>query len=301
MTVIHADFKSSKNLHSCIVPGSCSNASNYANASASANAPKCPIDAIGLIKNGVTTEGKLKKEYPKEFNSWRSRRFFAKKHNIPFFNNWDVFSVFLTYVGLCPSEGFTIDRIKHELGYVPDNIRWSSKQEQSENRDIVIWLEYEGKRLTLTAWAMRTRQKPNTLLRRHKAGWDTQGIITGVRPSFIPIQYRIPTDSPWPHAYAKQWESKYRASVNPATTTRIQYLLASIKEALKGVSSEQSYLLNAHYPNDPDVDYAIPIDVQERMQTLDNKRLLYQSFRTHANSWIKGRDKFLNNPVDWLN
>ena len=178
MTVIHADFKSSKNLHTCIVPGSCSNASNYANANA--NAPKCPIDAVNLIKSGLTTEAKLKKEYPKEFNSWRSRRFFAKKHNIPFFNNWDVFSVFLTYIGLCPSEGFTIDRIKHELGYVPDNIRWSSKQEQSENRDIVIWLEYEGKRLTLTAWAMRTRQKPNTLLRRHKAGWDTQGIIRGL-------------------------------------------------------------------------------------------------------------------------
>ncbi len=298
MGVIYHNFKSGK-FAECAE--STSNVDKYSTDSANditSIGVKKHINAIGIVATGVITEAKLKQLYPKEFNSWRSRRLYAKQNNIPFFNDWNVFSVFLDYIGLCPGDGFTIDRIKHELGYVPSNVRWSNKQEQSENRDNVIWLEYEGKRLTLTAWALKTGQNKSTLFKRHKAGWDVRGIITGIKPDFIPTQFRVPKDSPWPNAYRGKWEAKYRYS--ETTMPRIQFLVIKIREALRAISNEQSFLIEAYYPPDSDIDYEIPIKVQQRMQNLESKRMLYLSFREHAIRWLKKRDYFVNQPIDWI-
>lgn len=119
---------------------------------------KKSIDAIVLVASGIESEASLKKRYQQEYNSWRNRRLWAKKNKIPFHPDWNVFSVFLEYVGLAPTKEHTLDRIVNKLGYVPNNIRWATKQAQSENRDNIIWLEYEGKKHTLTEWARKTGQ-----------------------------------------------------------------------------------------------------------------------------------------------
>ncbi len=259
---------------------------------------KKSVNAIELVASGIESEASLKKKYQQEYNSWRSRRQWAKQHNTPFHPDWNVFSVFLEYVGLAPTKDYTIDRIKNELGYVPNNIRWANKQLQAENRDNVIWLEYEGKKHTLTEWASKTGQNKSTLFKRHKAGWDVKGIITGIRPDFIPTQFRVPKDSPWPNAYRGKWEAKYRYS--ETTMPRIRFLVIKIREALRAISNEQSFLIEAYYPYDPDIDYETPIKVQQRMQNLESKRMLYLSFREHAISWLKKRDYFVRQPVDWI-
>jgi hypothetical protein len=45
---------------------------------------------------------------------------------------WTDFEVFLDDVGECPP-GLTIDRIKNELPYGPDNVRWATHAEQAQN------------------------------------------------------------------------------------------------------------------------------------------------------------------------
>ena len=256
---------------------------------------KKPINAIELVASGVESEASLKKKYQQEYNSWRSRRLWAKQHNIPFHPDWNVFSVFLEYVGLAPTKEHTIDRIVNKLGYVPNNIRWASKQTQSENRDNVIWLEYGGKKKTLTAWAKDTYQNKSTLLKRHKAGWDTKGIITGVKPDFILPEFRIPRDHPWPEAFKRQWETKYRDSKTPKL--RINFLTSEIDRVLKDISTQESFLFDSYYPDDPDIDYETPIEITERLKKLNSKRKLYLSFRNHAKRWIQNYNRFMNSDI----
>ncbi len=47
-------------------------------------------------------------------------------------------------------EGLTIDRMNNDLGYSPDNCRWTDDTTQAKNRRNVILHEYNGKMLNLT-------------------------------------------------------------------------------------------------------------------------------------------------------
>lgn len=257
---------------------------------------KKPINSIELVASGMETEASLKKKYQQEYNSWRSRRLCAKQHNIPFHPDWNVFSVFLEYIGLAPTKEHTLDRIVNKLGYVPNNIRWANKKQQSENRGNVIWLEYEGKTKTLTEWAKSTSQDKSTLLKRHKAGWDTKGIITGVKPDFILPELRIPRDHPWPEAYKRQWEAKYRDSKTPKT--RINFLTSGVKKILDEISTQESFLLDSYYPDDPDIEYEVPIEIIQQLEKLESKRKLYLSFCNHAKRWIQNYNRFMNSDIE---
>lgn len=67
---------------------------------------------------------------------------------------WHDFANFLSDMGEAP-EGHSIDRRNSKLGYAPDNCKWSTRQEQNENRSSVRWLEADGVRLTAAGWAKR--------------------------------------------------------------------------------------------------------------------------------------------------
>lgn len=47
---------------------------------------------------------------------------------------WDDFRVFLADVGLRPSSELTLDRIKTDGDYEPDNVRWATREMQAQNR-----------------------------------------------------------------------------------------------------------------------------------------------------------------------
>lgn len=46
--------------------------------------------------------------------------------------SWDDFAVFLQDMGRRP-KGTSLDRIKNELGYAPNNCRWATSTEQNRN------------------------------------------------------------------------------------------------------------------------------------------------------------------------
>lgn len=67
-----------------------------------------------------------------------------------------------------PRPGMSIDRIDNERGYVPGNIRWADRVTQSSNTRRNVWVEYDGKRMTMKQWAAHLNINYWTLVSRIK-------------------------------------------------------------------------------------------------------------------------------------
>jgi len=155
---------------------------------------------------------KLKKAYNKEHNSWRSRKSYAEEHGIAFHKPWQDFRNYLRELGPIPAEGHTLDKTDPSKGYIPGNVRWASKEEQTYNRYNTTWLIHDGERLPLGAWANRTGQAESTLRWRKSQCWPDENVITGHPPAKpLPQNSTLPPQNhPWPIGHAQPWESMYR-------------------------------------------------------------------------------------------
>lgn len=78
------------------------------------------------------------------------------------FNDWAVSNGY--------SDTFSIDRINNSEGYSPDNCRWTSDQQQCNNRRSNVFLEYCGEYKTLAEWARNMDIKYSSLLSRWHKG-----------------------------------------------------------------------------------------------------------------------------------
>ena len=88
-------------------------------------------------------------------------------HDINKFAEWAEYS------GYAP--GLTIDRLDSSKGYSPDNCRWATKKQQSNNRKNTIFYTYKGETKALTDWARLYGINRYTLYDRiEKRGWRVE-------------------------------------------------------------------------------------------------------------------------------
>lgn len=87
------------------------------------------------------------------------------------------YSVFLTDVGEQP-KGMTLERIDNNGNYEPNNVRWSSRKDQANNRVTNVFVEYQGMSKTLAQWAEHLGMKYGCIGSRWKKGVRGDALFT---------------------------------------------------------------------------------------------------------------------------
>ena len=75
-------------------------------------------------------------------------------------------------------EGLTLDRIDNNKGYSPENCRWTTIKEQSNNRRSNKHLEFRGESKTISQWADTMGIDKETIYKRLKNGWEVEKALT---------------------------------------------------------------------------------------------------------------------------
>ncbi len=88
------------------------------------------------------------------------------------------FNRFLVDMGERPSPELSIDRIDNNKGYSPDNCRWATVAEQSNNKRSNLVVEINGRRQTTSEWAREIGIKPSLVFSRIHQGWDPVQALT---------------------------------------------------------------------------------------------------------------------------
>lgn len=127
-----------------------------------------------MIKHFNATHGK---SHTKEYQAWASmmKRCYTKTHEyyhkyggrgVTVCKEWHNPENFLNDMGA--SNGLSLDRINNDGNYEPTNCRWATKKEQSVNRSITNWIEFNGEKLHLVGWANKLNISSATLCYRIK-------------------------------------------------------------------------------------------------------------------------------------
>lgn len=136
------------------------------------------ILSIARTKHGGTNlNGPLRYTYV----AWLSmiQRCFYEKHKsysvyggagIKVCDRWRSFETFLSDMGVRPKNK-TIGRIDHKQSYEPSNCQWETLKEQANNKKNNVFIDHNGKRLTVSQWADKTGIARDTLSFRLKKGW----------------------------------------------------------------------------------------------------------------------------------
>lgn len=89
---------------------------------------------------------------------------------------WLHFDLFLADMGERPA-GMTLDRIDPNGDYSPENCRWATAKEQQRNKRRTVFLEANGRRQSLSAWAEELGVSHIMLYKRRVAGWSDDLIV----------------------------------------------------------------------------------------------------------------------------
>lgn len=143
-----------------------------------------------LHKDTITTHGMTK---TRTFKSWETMKQRCCNHNSPDYHNYggrgvrvckrwlDSFDNFLSDMGERP-KGKSLDRIKNNLGYFPENCKWSDTSEQQRNKRNTRKVTYNDEQKTIYELADISGLPPKIIGDRLYAGWDIDRImITPVR------------------------------------------------------------------------------------------------------------------------
>lgn len=100
---------------------------------------------------------------------------------------WLSFPNFYNDMSASWRSGLTIERIDNSGNYTPENCRWATRKEQSNNTRKNKFIEYLGKTLTISQWADFRGIPRHTLNTRITRGWAT-GQALGFKARNKPIR-----------------------------------------------------------------------------------------------------------------
>lgn len=106
-----------------------------------------------------------------------------KPNPITVCSRWlNSYEAFEQDMGPKPSPRHTLDRIKNEEGYEPNNCQWANPKQQARNRRSAKKYTFQGETLHLTDWADRLGfSMPMLHHRLNKLGWSIEDALTRPR------------------------------------------------------------------------------------------------------------------------
>ena len=94
-------------------------------------------------------------------------------------NDWAKYENFEKDMFSTYQKGLQIERINNNGNYCPENCRWATPQEQSNNRRDNHLISYKGISMTIPRWADKIGIKRSTLgMRIYKYGWSVEKALT---------------------------------------------------------------------------------------------------------------------------
>ncbi len=94
-------------------------------------------------------------------------------------DRWETsFENFFADMGIRPSSRHQIDRIDNSKNYEPENCRWATPKENSNNRRNTIFLSYRNETRPLSEWADIFGLPYAVLFQRIRHGWSTDRALT---------------------------------------------------------------------------------------------------------------------------
>lgn len=110
----------------------------------------------------------------KDFNRYGGR-------GIKIYEEWvDDFKAFHDYVSILPhfgEKGYSLDRIDNDGNYEPNNLRWATKKQQANNREVKSVIEFNGEKFTLKQIAKKIGIGLSSIHRRIKRGDTMQELF----------------------------------------------------------------------------------------------------------------------------
>lgn len=151
----------------------------------------CGCLANQTAKNRFRTHGKTGTYLHKIWNSIKRRCFNknqdAYKHyggrGITIYFKWlNDFNAFESWIieniGHRPTPKHSLDRIKNNEDYKPNNLRWSTQKEQTNNQRRNALMTFRNRTHTLTQWSEKTGIPIGTIFKRRKLNWSVEEILT---------------------------------------------------------------------------------------------------------------------------